>query len=276
MFAGMVLRRKTELYSVELREMSEASGVTIQGLLGMSDLKRFVIQIDFDLGKLRILRSANEDCGDKFRLGSDHDCPTVKLSIGETIIDAIVDTGLGNDLLLSNDVFDRLVEHGQIALAADTVAATFVGDRKLSKGTLRKTSLGSFEYKGARVAKTQSNAIGSTYLSHFLVTLDFPKQAMYLKPGKNYDRPAYHDASGIGMRLRAKAVVVEEVRSESPGDIGGIQKSDVLRQINDRDASSLSLFEIRRLFCQDGKTLKLRFERDGKPRDVTITLRKYD
>ena len=276
-FAGMVLRRRTELYAQDFRSISDFTGIEIDGVLGMNDLKRFVIQIDFDNGKLRILRSAARELGEKFRLSSKRGCPTIDIRVNELEIDANIDTGASSDVLLTANRFDQLVEQKQIIIGVSTQIATATGVATVSKGTLQnKMSLGSFEHSGCRVTKTQFNAVGLGYLSRFVVTFDFPHEAMYLKPGKAYDRPAYHDALGVGVLFQNKQIVVSDVNSNSPAEDAAIQQGDVLKQIDGKDTTNLSLFEIRRRFCQDGKRLKLQFEREGKLRDVTITLRKYD
>ncbi len=276
-FAGLVLRRRTELQAQDFRSLSEFTGIEIDGILGMNDLKRSVIQIDFDNGKLRILRSASEEMGEKFRLNSNRGCPTVDIHVNEIEIEAIIDTGASTDLFLTADRFDQLMKEKQIRAGAATQLATLTGVRNVSKGTLQnKMSLGSFGHFGCRVTKTQANAIGLGYLSRFIVTFDFPHEAMYLKPGKFYDRLPYHDALGLGTVFQNKQIAVKDVSPNSPAEKAAIQNGDVLKQINGSDVTNMSLFNIRRLFCEDGKTLKLRFERDGKPRDVTITLRKYD
>ena len=75
---------------------------------------------------------------------------------------------------------------------------------------------------------------------------------------------------------RNNQVIVQSVRRSSPAEAASIQEGDVLTLINGTNTEKRSLFEIRRLFGQEGKTLKLRVERDDKSRDVTITLPKYD
>ena len=137
-FLGQMLRRRVELYSMDLREISEATGVNIEGVLGMGDLKRFVIQIDFDEGKFRLLRSASEANGEIFPLGTERGCPTIKVVAGKTTFDAVVDTGASGDLFLTSQLFDLMVEKNEIKRGTDTeVVATLGGASKIPRGTLR-------------------------------------------------------------------------------------------------------------------------------------------
>ncbi len=275
---GLMLRRKTELIAMDFQDISEAIGQPIEGILGMSDLKRFVVQIDFDQGKLRFLRFVGDEAGEKLRLSFHRGSPVLDWASGETQLTIGIDTGANGELSLASEHFDALVKRGEIrnVVQQQGVTVTPAGTVKSSRGTLREFQFGGVRHQNVDVIQTQLNTVGVGLLSRYLVTFDFPKEAMYLKPGKRIKSPTPRDSLGMTILLRDNKVIVQSVRYRGPAEAASIQQGDVLTQINGENVAERSLFEIRRLFCQEGKTLKLRLERDNKSRDLTITLPKSD
>lgn len=61
--------------------------------------------------------------------------------------------------------------------------------------------------------------------------------------------------------------VVTQVDGRSPADDSGIKEGDVILSVNGRDARKLDTWFV----AAPGETVKVRIERDGKPRDVQVT-----
>jgi len=79
-------------------------------------------------------------------------------------------------------------------------------------------------------------------------------------------------AEQLGLKRDARGVVVTEIEPGSPADEAGLRRSDVVVALNGQTVSSWE--ELRLLVAQTlpGSEAKLRILRDGKPRDLKVTL----
>ncbi|MFM9078860.1 MAG: Do family serine endopeptidase, partial [Opitutaceae bacterium] len=79
-------------------------------------------------------------------------------------------------------------------------------------------------------------------------------------------------AEQLGVKRDARGVVVTEIEPGSPADDAGLRRSDVVVALNGQAVTSWE--ELRLLSAQTlpGSEAKLRIMRDGKPREIKVTL----
>ena len=80
---------------VDLKKIREVSGLPIEGVLGMDFLSRYIVHIDFDRGKLLLLKSVPKDAGETLPLVSeDGKIPEIDVWVSiERKIRFTIDTG---------------------------------------------------------------------------------------------------------------------------------------------------------------------------------------
>jgi S1-C subfamily serine protease len=103
------------------------------------------------------------------------------------------------------------------------------------------------------------------------VAFDFEGRRMYLRPNERLSQPHVFDASGVGFIRQAGRHVVYAVISDSVAAVAGVRVGDVLAEIDDRAAASLTPAQLRSLLSADGTTRRLVLEREGQT--VTLVLR---
>lgn len=147
--------------------------------------------------------------------------------------------------------------------------------------------------------KDRVGSIGGEILRRFSVIFNYPDQKLYLKKNRYFKEPFYYNISGIDIQHYGKQWVKEEervinnekennginvfnnqlkfkfvlkpnynianVRKNSPADIAGIKKEDILIEINGKNAQQLSLKKINEILKQEiGEEINLVVDRDGK------------
>ena len=108
-------------------------------------------------------------------------------------------------------------------------------------------------------------------MSRFIVTIDFPAQKLYLRKGKQFERPDRPDASGLHILRKGEAAVVHSVDPESPGASAGIRAGDVLLQAGTLRAGEATLFQLRAALREPG-TVPCVIRRDKTDLRVTLTI----
>lgn len=161
----------------------------------------------------------------------------------------------------------------------------------------------------------REGSVGGEVLSRFVVTINYRKGWVRFRKGKNYNKPFYYNMSGItiqhnGYRVieerkqvnefnnsnelsggrknsytsfyksqlqysLAPAIEIADIRKDSPADLSGLQKGDVIVKINRRRIEKKSLNDVYNLLNQkDGKKISLTIIRNGQTYQYNFILKK--
>jgi len=137
--------------------------------------------------------------------------------------------------------------------------------------TTEKFSVGTFEYKEMFFQKSNKSKLGLPFLSRHLVTFDFPNNMMYLKKGRDFNKPAGIDISlyqfNLEIRKSGDNIIAFEIDPNGLAYRKGIIQKDILLKINDQDLSSCSIVEFLEFLSQ------LSVPKDGA---LTFTFKRGD
>jgi hypothetical protein len=273
------LPEDAEAVQIDLSELRKALGHNVCGILGMPYLKSRIMQVDFDRGKLSFLKSVPDSAGTACRLFLDRrERPMLSIDISEDdSIPFVIDTGLvgvGAALKLRSGRFDTVYQQGVIELLdGDTRALSVEGYRQSRRGWLRTLALGDATHRGIGVIEGNASALGLCFLSRYIATFDFPKQQLYLKPGKRVAEPDRLNLSGLGIcRSGLDGVEIAFVNPNSPGSAAELKAGDRILKYDGKNVSSISLFKLRTLLATEGLRIKLEVEDSGGSREVTLKL----
>jgi hypothetical protein len=172
---GVPLMTESRIIADNLH-LSDREGHAILGVLGYDCLRHYCIQLDFAAGKLRFLndqQASTQNWGKAFpivALNSWDGRPSVAANLfGAQGPHSLIDSGYPSDGWLMPKYFQRWTNNA--VAPAKGVARSPEG---LFEG--EKYALVSLDENNV-----ESDGIGLRFLARHLVTLDFPKQTMYLK-----------------------------------------------------------------------------------------------
>jgi hypothetical protein len=160
--------------TLDLKGPSSRSGHPIMGILSLDCLRHYCVQLDFAAGKMRFLddeHSNKENWGKPFPLVDHGDG---RFDVRESLDGAkgstsLVDSGFDLDGWLMPKFYQQWTNQA---------APTATGEVHSPNGVLAGETYPDIHL---RVIDVESDGIGLRFLSRHLVTLDFPKQTMYLK-----------------------------------------------------------------------------------------------
>ncbi len=248
----------------------------ISGVLGMSFLEDYALQLDVDGGKVRLLESPVADTvesGQALRLDLEpYGCPELTVDVGDTTEWVTgLDTGCGYFGAMEYEVCEDLLEKGVLRGAGFTKVMTphrSVTSDLVVVDTLR---FGPFAHAGAVLSRGEASVLGLPFLLGYNMTLDFPERVAYLERRGYTAVEGYDNELGLAIHYRNEGLAVSAVALGSPSDVAGVLAGDIILALDDYPiggASSACVQEAFRSGRADSLTLLL--ERDG--REVTAAV----
>lgn len=272
------LRDCNEVVCADLNKyLAPSLGREVHGILGMNFLKKHVIQIDFDEGRIVFLDNREGDrqgWGEEFPITyKKNEVPQIRLSVGgQPEQEFAIDTGYDASGLMTKDSFRRAVAKGRLK-PVETSMVAFSGVVKSRQIRVDRATAGPFEYRGLVFAEAQVDLLGLDSLARHVVTFDFPHDRLYLKRGKSFDKPDEAGMCGVSLERRAGRVVVTGVYKHRPAARAGIRVGDVILKLQGRDASTYPMWEIRDLLRSGpGKEITMAIQRGKKVLEVAVVL----
>lgn len=265
------------------------------GAIGYALFSRFVVRLDFDRMVMKVEEpgeGAPPDSAEALPITFANNVPKAKCSV-EMLDGTVVPLELVVDLGASHAVSLNTGAHPEMSIPEGAIEARLgrgVGgalDGRIGRvrsltlaGRRLENVVASFRSKahdgapGLEAMERDGN-LGADALRRFNVTFDYGRKVMLLEPNSHFGEPFEFDMAGIEYsRTEEGSVVVERVVPDSPAQEAGLWVGDVVTKADGRDVSSMSLENLRLLLMRPGKQVSLSFVRDGKEKQVTLTLRR--
>lgn len=245
-------------------------GDDIRGCLGFPFFKDYVVRIDPDRGKLLLLTEVGADAGKALQIEYERTAPTVRVRVaGDTDVRFYIGTGPG---VLSGALEGRLAKdlkrRGLLTRRGAVVLADSQGD-SFDKYELATLNISEFRHEKLMFMihpDDSTNDLELRFLLRYMVTFDFPKSVMYLRPSRYFAMSASAPprgslAWGVELSCITGETSVRRVLPDTPAARAGVQVADVLLAVDGTDVSSPREFSVHRLFCTDADSLRLKVRR---------------
>lgn len=274
---------QTPVQCMDMSMIRKVAGEPIFGFIGMDFLQRYIVQLDPDAGKIRLFSDTTTPSPEwgtpvpMVPVPSPFNVPCVMVVIGRTQTRFLIDTGNNGAGDLEQDLFDRLAAGGDLSVIAETLLESITGTSRIVLGRVQRLSIGNQTQEGLIFNRGRMNVLGLGFLGRYRVTLDFPHQRLYLRPGKSAARLDYPDMSGLHLIRDEGKTLVHTVDPNSPAHQAGIRTDDEIVQVNGKPAQSYKLEMIRRILASaPGDRVHLQTRRGDQVQDCQLVLRLFN
>lgn len=241
----------------ESLNFSSRIGIPVNGVLGYSFFKNYVIEIDYEKERITIYK--DRKILKKKRMASFTSLPITvvndraylnvraKLDQNEFDLKLLVDTGLGDGLwLFENETMKSNDNYFEDVLGEGIGGTVFGKKSRLDElefsGFKFKSPLVSYpdttSYRQLRLVRNRNGSLGGAMLKRFTMMMDYNGGQLYLKKNSYYNDPFNYNMSGIEIQH---------------GGIEWIKEVDKIR--DDRSVNTLNVNDI----ALDSNTLKYKF-----------------
>ena len=284
------LRIKGMDFEVASRADSKILGMLPEdGALGVGFLENLVVEIDWEKGRVRL--------HDPSSFKAPVDAVPVPLTFrrglayatGEITIDGktkpikfVVDTGSAGTLLLRADRVDvpkrRIsgVTLGQSIFGKVTGGIGRIDQLRFGGASIRSIVARFLDGDSNMVAVGSDGNLGTGVLKRFVVTFDYSRSRMLLKPTDAIDDPFPFSTSGMAIEQKIAddgSIGIRRVYDDAPAARAGLKSGDRILALNSRPVADLGMDAIRDLLHQSpGTRVLLQIQRADSAREVKLIL----
>jgi hypothetical protein len=257
-------------------------GFGVQGILGIGPWPSTAIDFNFDEKRLRFISDFNGESRGVpyvlFKKPQAEMTPILTVSIENTRIDVIIDSGSNACINCKHEAFEKLMSDGSIILDSSqgenegrTLKRILHGQSgHFSKGTLLGVPL-----KGMPVQDVGTvNTLGMQFLINLDFTIDYATNRFYFK--RRQCEPPLREFFMLGaiVKFLDGALRVANLLPESTAANGNLKEGDEILKLGPLEKRDLSLPKIYAL-CQNraGETLEVKVARPGQAQIISTRLK---
>lgn len=278
----------------------EFAGLQIHGILGANFFKHLVVQIDYR--KRTLTFQYPEKKLSKNQLKGFQQIP-IEVRKNKVYVHSHVqinpDTLLELSLLMdSGAAITSLLHthsHPDLQLPPEAIEGNLAmglgGFLKGYMGKMHRLELGVFHFDNILTSFQEISAyqdstntvpgrngiIGNLLLSRFRVIIDYPREKLYLRPIRKYNKGFNYDKSGLGIIASGRDMdnfKINYVLPNSPGEEAGLKAGDIITKINIYNKAFLRLPDINRILQgREGRKIRMVIRRNGVKMRVVFRLR---
>jgi hypothetical protein len=266
--------------------LSGVYGVQVDGIIGYSFFRRYVVGVNFDNHIINIyppgpfpypkmghlIRPAISGLPMQYAQITDNTRVSGRFYI---------DTGAGLCLLLSERYVSDSTLFAPDKTIYKSVAEGIGGKKEMSVTVVKKFKLGPYRFKKmpTYVFDDDFNVtnypflgglIGNDLLRRFNLIINYGKSEFHLLPNKSYQEPFDYAYTGFNMFQDGYDVIIMDVMEDSPADRAGLKDGDIIVSIGNKFASNLQGYKD--VLQQPGNRINIVVSRDKKLEEIKLII----
>jgi hypothetical protein len=264
--------------------LTASYGVKIDGIIGYSFLRQFIVKVDYDNSLMKIYSPGNIKYPRAGYLMKPRfsPLPIDAFDIAdETKINSslIFDTGAGLNLLLTNEFANdnnllKKKKHfyplrieglgGQKTMQLTTIKEFKVGKYKFKNVP---TMLFDDDFNVTNYPRT-GGLIGNDLLRKFNLIINYPDFAIHLQPNKYFAEPFDYAYTGMSIYLIDNKIIVMDIMPNSPAKKANLKEGDQILALDNNFTATLQAYKT--ALQNAGNKIKIIVLREGKPKELTL------
>lgn len=239
--------------------LTSVYGVKIDGIIGYSFLRRYIIHLDFDKRIMEVYAPGRYKYprGGQLLRPNFSTLPLMQASIqdNKTFLNRFIfDTGAGLCFLLSRDYVEDSSVFKSKRKFFLTQAEGLGGKKQMEIAVMKSIKIGNYKFKKVPVHifeddynvtnyPTLGGLIGNDLLRRFNIILNYPDQSIHLKPNNHFNDPFDYSYTGLGIYLIDGQIKVVDIIEGSPGQKAGFKIDDIIFSIENNASNNIQAYK---------------------------------
>ena len=262
-------------------------GVKIDGIIGFSFLRRYIIKIDYDKLMIEVYSPGSY----KYPRGGFLIHPgfnalpyySARIKDERSVSGKFIfDIGAGLCFLFSQDYVDDSLFLNKKHKIYLTQAEGIGGKKTMNTTVVNEIQFGPYRFKKVpvHIFNDEFNVtsypflgglIGNDLLRRFNLIINYPEQVIHLKPNTHFLETFDYSYTGLGIYLINGDIKIIDIISGSPGDKAGFKKGDTILAIDNNFTRSIQAYKT--VLQMPGAKVKVLVLRDNQPILLTLIIK---
>lgn len=260
--------------------LTSAYGLKIDGIIGYSFLRRYVVMLDYDTLAMQVYSPGRIKYpkGGYILKPQFTTLPMQPVYVRDnTAVNGryYFDTGAGLCMLLNDDMVQDSSLLKKKRKLYPTQAEGLGGKKDMYLTVVKEVKLGPYHFRNvpAYIFNDEFNVtsypvlgglIGNDLLRRFNITLNYPEQEIYIKPNRHYTDSFDYSYTGLGMYIIDGSVTVADVMKKSPAEDAGFKEGDILLAVENNISNNIQTYKA--LLQGPHSRVKILVLRNGSPK----------
>jgi hypothetical protein len=267
--------------------LSSAYGMHIDGIIGYSFFRRYIVYIDYDNQVLKVYTPGSY----KYPRGGYLLKPqfsTIPMQMAfvkdnnRIYSKFYLDTGAGLCFLMSDDFAKDSAVFKKRRKKYLTMAEGLGGKTDMKLSIIRELKIGPYRFHNvpAYVFSDEYNVtnypslgglIGNDILRRFNVIVNYPQQEIYIKPNKHFLDSFDYSYTGLGFYLIDGAITVTDIIKGSPAEKAGFHFGDIIIGVESNFSNNIQAYKV---LMQNSRTkIRVVVMRNGQPQIIYMKVK---
>jgi hypothetical protein len=257
--------------------LSAVYGFKIDGIIGYSFFKRYIVKIDYDRFTIEVFSPGTY----RYPRGGHMLRPAIaglpmqyaEFAENQNFLGRFyLDTGAGLCLLLSEDYCADSAIFAPGKKFYNTVAEGLGGKKEMKLGVLKQFKLGPYKFKKVPVFVFDDEfnvtaypflggLIGNDLLRRFNLVVNYGRSEFHLLPNTHFREEFDYSYTGLSLYMDGHDIVVAEIMPNSPAEKAGLQPGDIIKGVQNNLTNNLQQYKM--LMQNTTQRIRIIYSRNG-------------
>lgn len=284
-FPGLSVER-LDFHINDYEILSEVYGMRVDGIIGYSFLRRFIVAIDnntqtisvYTPGTYRYPKSGT------YLKPVFATIPVTRHEIADEnsyLLNFYFDTGAGMCILISDRFTNDSILISKKRKIVETQVEGLLGKINMRLTTLRSVKVGPYKFSKVPLHiyydslnilgyPAISGLIGSDLLRRFNLVINYPEKTIHIQPNTHLRDPFDYSYTGMNFYFIEGRVLVTEVQQGSPAEKAGIVPGDIIFGIESNFSNNIQQYKA--LLQNAGERVRILLLRNNQPKMVELKI----
>jgi predicted aspartyl protease len=282
---GLVVE-KLDFHINDYELLTSVYGIQIDGIIGYSFFRRYIVRIDFDKEELEVFSPGTfrYPRGGYLLKPSFSTLPLPYLEVEDNrSVNArfIFDTGAAMCFLMSNDFAEDSALMRKSRKRYLTQVEGLGGKKRMDYTIVKSLKIGPYKFRKvpAHIFEDDFNVtsypqlgglIGNDLLRRFNMIINYPEQGIHLKPNNHFTESFDYSYTGLGVYMVEGEIRVIDVIPGTPGHKAGFEAGDIIFAVDNNFSKNIKT--LKTLLQNAGASMQVVVFRNGVPKVLTLKI----
>ena len=268
----------------DYESLSSTYGIKIDGIMGLSFLRRYVVALDYDKMEMAVFEPGSYQYPEGGYLLKQHfsSIPKEVVEVNDNTdvrSQFYLDTGSGLCLLMTDDFIEDSAIFKTKRKFYAVNGLSFGGTVPMTLSVVKEIKLGPYSLRDVPVYKFKdhygvisypdvSGVFGNDLMRRFNIVLNYPEHEIYIKPNKHYSDHFDYSYTGLGFALVNGAITVTDIISGSPAAKAGLKEGDIIIGVETNFSNDIQAYKT--LLQNANAKLRVTIMRNGQPHVIKL------